>query len=115
MTEPLQVSLKDAAKMLDYSERTVQRMVDHGEIIATGSGRLRRYDVQSIIDKQARMRQGEPLLCARRKPVPTAKVSARIRIDAADGSEASKSPTNRDGTKRKLLLLPKQQKSGAES
>src|SRR4051812_22635238 len=68
---PLQVSLTEAGKMLGgdepFSVRTIQRLIACGELIATGNGRLRRVDYQSILDKQARMRQGAPLWPERKR------------------------------------------------
>lgn len=47
-TEPLQVKIKRAAKLLDYSERTIYRLIGAGELDAVGSGTRRRIPVASI-------------------------------------------------------------------
>jgi excisionase family DNA binding protein len=46
--EPLQVKIKRAAELLDYSERTIYRLIDAGELDAVGSGTRRRIPVASI-------------------------------------------------------------------
>ncbi len=46
---PLQVKIARAARLLDCSERTVTRLLDTGELVAVGSGRLRRIEYASII------------------------------------------------------------------
>lgn len=56
MTERLQVSVRHAAEMLDYSTRTIYRLISQGELATTGSGQLLRIDYQSLLDYQSRIR-----------------------------------------------------------
>lgn len=56
MSSPLQVSVKHAAELLDYSPRTVYRLIDKGEIETTGSGQLLRITYESILRYQERIR-----------------------------------------------------------
>lgn len=54
-TERLQVSIKHAAELLDYSTRTIYRLIAAGELVTTGSGQLLRIDYQSLLDYRARI------------------------------------------------------------
>jgi excisionase family DNA binding protein len=53
-TERLQVSIAEAALMLDYSDRTIRRLIAAGELEAVGKGGLRRVTVVSIEAYQQR-------------------------------------------------------------
>lgn len=52
--EPLQVTLKEAARLLAYDLRTIQRLISRGELLSVGEGRLRRIPVQVLRDYQQR-------------------------------------------------------------
>lgn len=54
--EPLQVTIRAAAALLSYDERTIRRLVTRGELRAVGRGRLRRIALADIRDWQARNR-----------------------------------------------------------
>lgn len=54
--EPLQVTIREAAALLSYDERTVRRLVARGELRAVGQGRLRRIALADIRDWQERNR-----------------------------------------------------------
>ena len=54
--EPLQVKIREAARMMRYDERTVRRLVERGELPAIGRGRLRRIAVADIRAWQERNR-----------------------------------------------------------
>ena len=54
--ERLQVTIREAATMLSYDERTIRRLVTRGELTAIGKGRLRRIALADIRDWQARNR-----------------------------------------------------------
>ena len=54
--EPLQVTIREAAALLSYDERTVRRLVERGELRAVGRGRLRRIALADIRDWQERNR-----------------------------------------------------------
>lgn len=56
MTERLQVSVKRAAELLDYSARTVYRLIERRELETTGSGQLLRIDYASLLAYQERIR-----------------------------------------------------------
>lgn len=45
---PLQVTVKEAARILGYSERTVYRLLDRRELRRAGRGRLLRVDYASV-------------------------------------------------------------------
>lgn len=53
---PLQLSIKHAAEMLDYSSRTVYRLIERGELETTGSGQLLRITYESVLAYQERIR-----------------------------------------------------------
>jgi len=52
--EPLQVTLKEAARLLAYDLRTIQRLISRSERPSVGAGRLRRIPVQALRDYQQR-------------------------------------------------------------
>jgi excisionase family DNA binding protein len=52
--EPLQVTLKEAARLLAYDLRTIHRLISRGELSSVGEGRLRRVPVQELRDYQQR-------------------------------------------------------------
>jgi excisionase family DNA binding protein len=54
--EPLQVTIRQAAALLSYDERTVRRLVARGELRAVGRGRLRRIALADLWDWQERNR-----------------------------------------------------------
>ena len=54
--EPLQVTIREAAALLCYDERTVRRLIARGELQAVGRGRLRRIAVVDIREWQTRNR-----------------------------------------------------------
>jgi excisionase family DNA binding protein len=51
---PLQVTIKEAARLLSYDQRTIRRLIIRGEIQAIGRGRLRRIPYTSLHDYQSR-------------------------------------------------------------
>lgn len=55
MTERLQVSVKRAAELLDYSTRTIYRLIANGELHTTGRGQLLRITYESILAYQTRI------------------------------------------------------------
>ena len=54
--EPLQVTIREAAALLRYDERTVRRLIARGELQAVGRGRLRRIAMTDIREWQTRNR-----------------------------------------------------------
>lgn len=46
--EPLQVSIRDAARLLAFSERTIRELIYRGELVGIGRGKLRRIEMASI-------------------------------------------------------------------
>jgi excisionase family DNA binding protein len=58
--EPLQVSIREAARLMAYDERTIRRLIDRGEIISAGQGRLRRVLMASLRAYQDRTRSRSP-------------------------------------------------------
>jgi excisionase family DNA binding protein len=58
--EPLQVSIREAARLLAYDERTIRRLIARGELIAAGNGRLRRVPMASLRAYQERTRSPSP-------------------------------------------------------
>jgi excisionase family DNA binding protein len=54
--EPLQVRIREAARLLGYDERTIRRLVDRGELRAVGRGKLRRIALVDLRDWQERNR-----------------------------------------------------------
>lgn len=55
---PLQVTKAEAARLLGYSIRTVERLVERGELAQIGSGRLARFDLADLRAYQDRNRNG---------------------------------------------------------
>jgi excisionase family DNA binding protein len=53
---PLQVTKAEAAKLLGYSVRTVERLVERGELAQIGDGRLARFDLADLKAYQDRNR-----------------------------------------------------------
>lgn len=53
---PLQYSLKDTARLLSVSRRTVERMIARGELATVGRGKLRRVPYDAIVAWQNRNR-----------------------------------------------------------
>jgi excisionase family DNA binding protein len=56
MSERMQHSVKHAAELLDYSIRTIYRLIDQGKLETTGSGQLLRITDESIRAYQERIR-----------------------------------------------------------
>jgi excisionase family DNA binding protein len=52
--ERLQVTIKEAARLLSYDERTIRRLIVRGELQAIGRGRLRRIAFTSLHEYQSR-------------------------------------------------------------
>lgn len=46
--DPLQVTIREAGRLLSFDARTIHRLIDRGELIATGHGRGRRVTMASI-------------------------------------------------------------------
>ena len=46
---PLQYSIKDAARLLSISRRTVERLIARGELGSVGRGKLRRVPLADIL------------------------------------------------------------------
>lgn len=46
---PLQYRLKDAARLLAISQRTLEKWIQRGRISATGRGKLRRVEYAEIL------------------------------------------------------------------
>ena len=53
-SEPLQVTISEAARLLAYDARTIRRLIARGEIAAVGAGRMRRVPMRSLHDYQQR-------------------------------------------------------------
>lgn len=45
---PLQITVKEAARILGYSQRTIYRLLDRRELQSVGRGRLLRVDYASV-------------------------------------------------------------------
>lgn len=52
--DPLQVTIREAGRLLSYNDRTIRRLILSGELCAVGQGPLRRVTMQSIRDYQQR-------------------------------------------------------------
>lgn len=50
---PLQVTKAEAANLLRYSVRTVERLIAQGKLSTRGRRKLMRVDYQSLLDYQA--------------------------------------------------------------
>jgi excisionase family DNA binding protein len=61
MSEPTplleqQYTLREAAEIMKYDERTIYRLIERGELAAIGRGRLRRIALKDIRAYQSRNR-----------------------------------------------------------
>jgi excisionase family DNA binding protein len=56
LSEPLQVTIRKAAQLLSYDERTIRRLIIRGELQAVGRGRMRRIALADIREWQRRNR-----------------------------------------------------------
>ena len=56
---PLQYSITDTARLLDFSRRTVERLIERGELATVGTGKLKRVPYDSIVAYQNRHRNDE--------------------------------------------------------
>jgi excisionase family DNA binding protein len=56
---PLQYSIKDTARLLSVSRRTVERLIAAGELATVGTGKLKRVPYDSIVAYQNRNRSNE--------------------------------------------------------
>ena len=56
LSEPLQVTIRKAAQLLSYDERTIRRLIIRGELQAVGRGRMRRIALADLRDWQRRNR-----------------------------------------------------------
>ena len=54
--EPLQITMQEAAQLLTVSYRQVCRMVERGELISVGRGRLRRIALADLRAWQGQQR-----------------------------------------------------------
>lgn len=52
--EPLQVTVREAGRLLAYDARTITRLVERGELQIVGQGKLRRIPLSSLYDFQRR-------------------------------------------------------------
>ena len=52
--EPLQVTVREAGRLLSYDTRTISRLVARGELEVVGQGRLRRVPLSSLLAYQQR-------------------------------------------------------------
>jgi excisionase family DNA binding protein len=57
----VQATIKEAADFLNYSPRTIRRMLERGVLPFTGKGALLRIPWSAIHAKLARMQEGESL------------------------------------------------------
>jgi excisionase family DNA binding protein len=46
---PLQYTIADTARLLSHSRRTVERLIERGELESVGTGRLRRVPYDTIL------------------------------------------------------------------
>lgn len=56
---PLQYTIIDTARLLSVSRRTVERLIEQGQLATVGRGRLKRVPYDSIVDYQNRHRNDE--------------------------------------------------------
>lgn len=56
---PLQVTKAEAAKLLRYSKRTIERLIAQGKLSTRGRGKLLRIDYQSLVSYQASLADRE--------------------------------------------------------
>lgn len=55
---PLQVTIKEAARLLSLGERTIYRLLDTHELVSVGNGRRRRVLYTSLLAYQQREMTG---------------------------------------------------------
>ena len=53
-SEPLQVSLHEAGRLLGYGHRTIRRLIERGELQTVGRGHLKRVLMSSVRAYQER-------------------------------------------------------------
>jgi excisionase family DNA binding protein len=56
---PLQYKIEDTARLLSVSRRTVERLIEQGELATIGTGKLKRVPYDSIVSYQNRHRNDE--------------------------------------------------------
>lgn len=56
---PLQYKIGDTARLLSVSRRTVERLIEGGELATVGRGKLKRVPYDSIVAYQNRHRNDE--------------------------------------------------------
>jgi excisionase family DNA binding protein len=56
---PIQYTIRDTARLLSVSRRTVERLIEQGQLATVGRGRLKRVPYDSIVDYQNRHRNDE--------------------------------------------------------
>src|SRR5262245_60962653 len=56
---PLQFKIEDTAHLLGFSRRTVERLIERGELATVGVGKLKRVPFDSIVLYQNRHRNDE--------------------------------------------------------
>lgn len=56
---PIQYNISDTARLLGFSRRTVERLIERGEFVTIGTGKLRRIPFDSIVAYQNRHRNDE--------------------------------------------------------
>ena len=56
---PLQYRIVDAARLLGFSRRTIERLIARGELATVGQGKLKRVPYDSIVAYQNRHRNDE--------------------------------------------------------
>jgi excisionase family DNA binding protein len=54
LSEKLQVSIREAARLLAFSERTIYSLLQRGELRSVGQGRLRRIPIAELKSWQER-------------------------------------------------------------
>lgn len=56
---PLQYTIADTARLLSVSRRTVERLIEKGELATVGTGKLKRIPYDSIVSYLNRHRNDE--------------------------------------------------------
>lgn len=56
---PIQYRIEDTARLLSVSRRTVERLIERGELATVGMGKLKRVPFDSIVAYQNRHRNDE--------------------------------------------------------
>lgn len=56
---PILVTIREAAQLMGYAQRTIRRLVSRGEIRAVCQGRMRRIDYASLLAFRDRHGSGE--------------------------------------------------------